>query len=278
MRAMRPRDYEVFRKTARRFSVWILVRITNKWSLEYIGHRLYQPKPITCKPKTADHGADTATKKIRGLVADPVRWPAAFAGKSKALDLWNDFRTLHGLGEFERQSDGSFRFPPNAKHTSASGYAIDIQASSKHEGCVTYEGKYLYGDYDLFDIVPSTDTVTPPPRPSIKVGPLSGATKEFQATNYTNKQFDEIKKFLNGQLGFEMVQHGAAYDQIRNDLTLKSENAKTDLVVAFGPNGEIEWWGPSEVTERYRLWKRDLTPIAETATFERTQIRRPPYR
>lgn len=297
--AMRSRDEIVFSKTAQLFVVWILVRETNPTSLEFIDHKLYQPKPITCKPKTAKNSV--RHKTIMGLVADPFRWPEAYAGQGKdALTLWKEFCALHGLGVFLKLPTGGFKFVGSRSgHT---GYAINTDPDSKHEGCLTFEGKYLYSDYDLFDIVsppaapgtgvfplPGQTGVTPvqrrtgvipvqqrtgvvpvqtrtggipivgrPEPQTVLVGPKNlphtrilthpnANTQQFRVEDVRSQQWPDVSAFLNNQLGFELIQHGAHFDHDKDDFqTLR----------AFGPKGEIETWTAEQAAIKYREWRR----------------------
>ena len=71
---MRLEDWFHFYRAAWNFKVWILARWTNPDSLPYVGRRTvkysYAPKPIDCKPKTADQ--NEAGKEQAGLVVDPT--------------------------------------------------------------------------------------------------------------------------------------------------------------------------------------------------------------
>ena len=75
--------------------LWILVRGTNKESLEYLSRddykTRYTPKPIDCKAKTARKGP------CAGLVINPHNVQNAFDGDdlNKAIKLWDD---LHEKG------------------------------------------------------------------------------------------------------------------------------------------------------------------------------------
>jgi hypothetical protein len=80
---IRPQDVEAFRDAARQFKVHILVRRTNPASLRYIGRKGFIPKPVDCKPKTADYDVvlpDGLVTKCAGLVVDPTlpRFEKAF--------------------------------------------------------------------------------------------------------------------------------------------------------------------------------------------------------
>src|SRR5580692_9242485 len=73
---MRSQDKAIFLEAARQFQIWILVRRTNRASLEYVGRPGYTPKRIDCKAKTAD--IDIAPYQFQGLVVDPGIHPKAF--------------------------------------------------------------------------------------------------------------------------------------------------------------------------------------------------------
>src|SRR4051812_20005553 len=89
---MRPQDVPHFQRAASHFRVWILVRDTNLASLEYIdlakAGQNYFPKPIDCKPKTADRSP--SSRKHAGLVVDPEASAASFTDSKleKALEEW----------------------------------------------------------------------------------------------------------------------------------------------------------------------------------------------
>src|SRR5688572_16011353 len=85
---MRSQDKMVFAACAVALRHWILVRRTNPESLKYIGVDGFAPKPIDCKPKTADKG------KFAGLVVSPEIETEAFndAKAPDALKYWKDFK------------------------------------------------------------------------------------------------------------------------------------------------------------------------------------------
>jgi hypothetical protein len=93
---MRSQDKAIFLEAARQFQIWILVRRTNRASLEYVGRPGYTPKRIDCKAKTAD--IDIAPYRLAGLVVDPGIHPKAFKpGKAaKAADCWAAMKPLLG--------------------------------------------------------------------------------------------------------------------------------------------------------------------------------------
>lgn len=97
---MRIEDWFHFRDAAVLFKVWVLVRWTNPDSLEYVGRQTvkntYIPKPIDCKPKTADR--DAPGREHKGLVVDPVTVPEAISPsrRNKALSSWESFLGAQG--------------------------------------------------------------------------------------------------------------------------------------------------------------------------------------
>src|SRR6266849_1709034 len=181
---MRPQDERVFAEAAKKFQVWLVVRQTNPASWKYIGLSRYFPKPITCKAKTADidsfpGSGPRARYDTAGLVVDPTIHKSVFGGDkaSKTLGLWNDFKTEY------LDSKGS-------------DYAVDRDPKSRHYGCVQYKGKYLHGDYDLYDIIV-------PGRANLAVvGERDGAP------DYRPARLFPIEDFVNGRIGAEMVHHG----------------------------------------------------------------------
>src|SRR5207302_820037 len=110
---MRAQDKAIFLEAARQFQVWILVRRTNRASLEYVARPGYTPKRIDCKAKTAD--VDTPPYKFAGLVVDPTIHPKAFKADkaAKARDCWAAMKPLMGTV-----------------------YKVDSNHASKHYGCV----------------------------------------------------------------------------------------------------------------------------------------------
>jgi len=206
---MRPQDERVFEKAASTFHVWLVVRQTNPASWKYIGLSGYFPKPITCKAKTADTDAlpDVGMPRSRydtaGLVVDPTVHKHIFRGDKamKARDLWNDFKNEHLA-------------------VKGSGYAVDGDPRSPHYGCVKYKGKYLHGDYDLYDII-----VVGHERANVAVVGERDGVPDFRPAHLF-----PIEDFINGRIGAEMVHHGGQFQY--------SEHTN-ETVQIFGPNGEF---------------------------------------
>jgi len=208
---IRPQDKRVFREAAKHFQVWLLVRQTNRASWDYIGLANYFPKPITCKAKTADlnpprtAGTTGAGYVTAGLVVDATVHKKVFEGEKsvKALGLWKEFKTSY-LGS-----------SPEAQ---GSDYKVDLDKKSKHYGCVQYHGKYLHGDYDLYDII-----VVGHEQANLTVVGTRDGAPDFR----TARQFP-IEDFVNERIGVEMVHHGGQFQF--------SEHTN-DLVEIFSPKG-----------------------------------------
>ena len=91
---IRRKDINVFRSAATAFNHLILVRASNPESLNYIGRRMYLPKPIDCKSKTAK--ANVYLQMIgleiqaKGLVVDPtLLGSSVYSGDAtEAMEEW----------------------------------------------------------------------------------------------------------------------------------------------------------------------------------------------
>jgi hypothetical protein len=278
---MRLSDWFTFHRAAQTFGQWILVRWTNPESLKYIGRRTwdpghdrilaYYPKPIDCKPKTAD--IDIGGYELAGLVIDPTVHKA-FGKDSKvaaAAHAWQKF--LHGLGvndavELNRQTLSSRNTPltlPNlaqVMHASATrggvsqdrlrqvnarqddfsqerGFRVDLDLTSRHYGCLLFNGMYLHGDYDLKDIID--------PR---QLGPnMAVAERLHGQPHMRSAELDAVQQFVNAAIGVPMVQHGG-----EAQYTGHSE----DQIEVFGPHGEAHTLdGRDEILRWYKFgWNR----------------------
>lgn len=201
---MRTSDKLVFADAATFFDVWLLVRRTNPKSLDYVGKIGYCPKRIECKAKTAD--LDAKGYKTAGLVVDASIHEHVFkSGKeAKAKSIWDSFARTHGLGKDDEVSGH---------------YSVDRDPRSPHYGCVKFEGKYVHGDYDLYDIILSDQ----PQRNLAAVEVLNGVP------HLRGPKLFEIMTFINDRIGSPMVQHGGEMQ-----FTDHSEQS----IDAFGPKGE----------------------------------------
>jgi hypothetical protein len=193
----------IFSQVATQTGYWIFVRLSNKESIRYMGLNGYLPKRIDCKAKTADRNSTKGNWQLAGLVVDyrihsDVFKPEKTASAKKA---W---------GEFE---SGVLKIPGSA-------YGIDHSTPSKHYGCVMLNGKYIYSDYDLWDIIDPTN-----PRPNL------GVVEELHGQlHIRNRLQRKVEEYLNRTPLAQMVQHsGEMQYAVPSDQPID----------AFGPNGEV---------------------------------------
>jgi len=242
---MRQRDQFIFAKAAQRHGAWIFVRDTNVHSLQYIGRHPYEPKPISCKPKTAPSDPGLPNKKTAGLVTDPIRWPDAFGAKqASAADIWIQFITLHGLGRWDPVRK-AYAGPTKASF----GFGINAEPGSPHEGCLTLEGKYLYGDYDLFDIVLLSEIQKNEGarRVPVMTGPRN--VPVLQTRDLQDPTLAELRVFVNGQVGREVIRHGSQFAYAPG---------LYEDVWAFSPlEGSLGLWKKAILQQHYQKWGRD---------------------
>jgi hypothetical protein len=219
---MRQQDQVVFAQAARQFRVWILVRRTNPHSLQYIGKEGYRPKPIECKAKTADQ--DCGSSRCAGLVVDPTLLADVFLPVKRpgALKEWSDFCRAQAIGE------------PGTH----SRYSVDVDAKSKHYGCLMLGGAYIHGDYDLKDIV-----LADRPR-----GNLAAVESLNGQLHMRGPRLIPVQNYINDRIGTEMIQHGG-------DAQFKDHSDGT--IDVFGPEGEQTTLADeAAVRTLYDAWKR----------------------
>jgi hypothetical protein len=204
---MRPQDRSVFSSVAQDHQLWILVRRTNPESLKYMGNVGFIPKPIDCKPKTADRDpprmGDRGVYRLGGLVADPTLVPEAFRPKklTQAIEIWRKFK----------RSSLDVQHGPNR-------YAVVTDRRLKHFGALTLNGKYLFGDYDLYDLVDPANTT----RNLALVSSLNGQP------HFRGPKFYQVQRAVNERIGTPMIQHGGEYQY--------ADHSDQSIDV-FGPQG-----------------------------------------
>lgn len=224
---MRPEDRGVFKEVAVRHRVWILVRRTNPASLRYIGLPGFSPKRIDCKPKTAD--ANVEAYQLAGLVVSPEIHPRAFRGnkQAKAVSIWRSFSHEHGLNDQDERSrrDGA--------------YSVETDENSPHYGCLQFDGNFIHGDYDLYDII-SVDH----PR-----GNLAAVETLHGVKHMRGPKFYAIQNDINRRIGVPMIQHGG-----EAQFTDHSEQS----IDMFTPDGgEVTLLNRNTVQSYYtKFWKR----------------------
>ena len=222
-----PEDIKALRTVAMVQKVYIIVRRSNPEAKNYIGKPDYMAKPIDCKPKTADKNVGNA--ECAGLVINPELLPGAFETEDKqekAFAIWQKFVDEHKPAPCEQRDGKEVRVwgPPGGKP----GWAVQVCPSSKHYGCLLYahtpwaiNGKYVYGDLDLFGIAPAAD-----PKQVLRVHEtLLGAT-HARGPNTQSVQFS-----VNAMAGNALIKHG------EQELFAEFEDEALD---AFCPDGSIQ--------------------------------------
>ena len=249
---LRRDDVAVFAAAAEVFDHIIIVRATNVKSLNYIGQKGFAPKPIDCKPKTADNDCFVQDANLfvecAGLVVDPtVVSYAAFSSdkkRNKARESWASF--LRDKTK-EEQARRVFR-----RRGTKGFYAVDMLRSSRRYGCLMLsyqdlptedfnlagrgwlrfkqtEMRYIHGDYDLYGLI-DLESIAPPARANGEVqrNPPKVLEEKLHGTrHYYTARFPQIKEFLNNGFGTEMIQH-AAQDHVAH---------QSDLLYIFYPEG-----------------------------------------
>jgi hypothetical protein len=200
---MRELDKKVFSRVAFQEKLYILVRDTNVDSLDYIGKSGYIPKRIDCKAKTADF--NVGNLELKGLVVDPTIHPKAFHSKkfSETIAVWDN------------------RIPKLTGQQLGFSYCVDANLKSKHYGCLMFNGKYIHGDYDLYDIVD----------PKYPSNNLALVEKLHGEPHMIGMHFNKVKNLVNAQIGVEMIQHSGAAQY-----ALHSQQ----VIHVFCPDGEYK--------------------------------------
>lgn len=241
---LRVKDRLAMRDAAAFHNCWILVRATNPASLRYLDDPKYTPKPIDCKPKTAD--ADTHGKSLAGLVIVPGIYGAgAFRGAkfSKALDCWNSFLKSQNVAPCQEanlsQKQRGLK-EAEALNKLRGEYQVDLDEQSKHFGCLKFKGKWIHGDFDLKDIIIEGQAQ----RNLAAVDTLRGQP------HMRGPRLKQISKFVNDRLGKKMIQHGGE---------AQFADHSDDIIDVFGPKGQqTQLNGAEEIEEWYERWNRPV--------------------
>ena len=149
-----------------------------------------------------------------GLVVDPNLCPDSFASEEKLADakeLWERFTKDHRIRPWNLDVQGkslSENFQPHC--------TVNTDKSDRdHYGCLLFRGHYLYGDYDLYDIVI-------PEQVTRNLALVHGDQAE-------GRYFWTVQKYVNGRIGVSMIQHGGQAQGYGHK--------DDDTVLVFGPNG-----------------------------------------
>ena len=185
---------EIFYQVARQLKCWIHVREPNTLGDSWVGQPGYTPKPVTCKAKSSNNRAF----RFAGLVVDPNRvGREAFQDPATyrlALESWSKFTE-------------SGRLP--------AGYAV-VEWGTR-AGLVTFEGKFIFPDYDLFWIESA----------NAEGDVLSPGQKGYQSSPVL---FPRVEKLLNEKFGIPMIQHGSEFDWDQGIGTRHGE-----WILSYGP-------------------------------------------
>lgn len=274
---LRREDIAVFAAAAEVFDHIIIVRATNVKSLTYIGQKNFTPKPIDCKPKTADNDCFVQDGNIfvecAGLVVDPTLVSyAAFSSekkRSKARESWVSFLKDKSKEEIARKV---FR-----RRGTKGFFAVDTSRTSRRYGCLMLskqdipaedfslsgrgwtrfkqtEMHYIHGDYDLYGLIDLESIVAgaSTANEGTRHAPKVLKEKLHGTPHYYTEKFPQIKEFLNNGIGAEMIQH-AAQDNVAH---------QSDLLYVFYPEGYMYQIDASadSIREIYDLlFKQDVT-------------------
>ncbi len=217
---------------SRKLGLFILVRRTNPESLKFINYPGFIPKPLLCKPKTADRNIKwTVSGKPRqincaGLVVNPyLLGIAAFSSWKKcssAMETWDKYWGDNiPLGfSIQENTDSSYYgcvmrgnnastrvYPHNRKEqgkekadkinmvSSPSNTFIDTDAvNSLPRGCA-----YIHGDYDLYAVIHKDD-----------LSNRSSINALFDKQSHKHGLYwPQLEAFINGRIKIDMIQHGS---------------------------------------------------------------------
>lgn len=236
---IRAQDCFAFKSAAQSFYSIILVRETNRASLQYIAKKGFVPKAIDCKVKTADldgYNHQTGRRTLSaGLVVDPTLvGDNVFkkgAKRKKAHEEWVKF--LNHSNRAQRDAKTFTR--PKGKGF----YAVDTFLESDRFGCLMVSEQdipfsgfelskqecqqwkqdymcYIHGDYDLYALINPDDP-----------NQLPVCNKVLDEKNIESLQKPLIADFVNSWIGAPMIQHGEQFFMGHID----------DTLYAFYPHG-----------------------------------------
>lgn len=204
---MKKKHIDVFCLAAEKLKLYILVRRMNSASLDRIGKAGFISKPHTCKFKTADNcpSEKRAHWDVAGLVINPYAdgLDEMFTKDNleNAQEIWGkeSAKTI----AFDVDSDAEYL--PDGKF-----YSVITDKSDLRYGCVLFHesgladrshGRYIHGDYDLFDLVNQEDQ---------GVGTLSAQLVD-DIIWIKSAYFDKVKAFLNRRIRPKMINHPSEF-------------------------------------------------------------------
>lgn len=250
----------------------------------------YAPKPIDCKPKTAH--VSTGGKEQAGLVVALSLAPDAFRDEKPkkvegARNAWKEFAASKGgfvnAEEFnqkqimkagivlQRTADmgqilhvEATRGVPrdvinqlNIKfgfsyQVGARLFLVDRDEQSPHYGCLTLNGSYLFGDYDLKDVIDAQH----PGRVMALSGELYG---QPHMTNMPAGEVAVVQNYVNSEIGVNMVQH---HPEVFYADHHEDEDDRIEVFNPTGYGGTLQ--GEAEVRQWYDvLWNRGTIDLKQ---------------
>jgi hypothetical protein len=229
---VRDADVRVFKACAALRKAYVLVRGTNRDSLQYFCRDGYVPKPFEIKAKTAKRtpphpGAPGWT--IAGLVADPyLVGLAAFGGDVRRY--WDESKKVIYSADYDPVTGRPKQPLGGGKH-----YFVEVRKDHKHYGCLFHStdgvvrSRYIHGDYDLYDVAPAADLHNNEFVRRPRYGYVAPGVEQQIGTDFQQHLFIDVQTYVNANIGSPVVRHG--------DQAKFSGEHSDEPVWAFFPDG-----------------------------------------
>jgi len=229
---------EVFKDACRKLGLFILIRRTNTESMKFINYPGFVPKPLLCKPKTADNNVIwTVNGKNRqincaGLVVNPLlvgmaafkTWEAFTEAKQTWDKYWGG-RIPDGFCVQEALESSYFGCvmrcnggkTPVFSHTHKkiktreihNGHAVTVSITRPYINSSFIDKDalqslplgcaYIHGDYDLYALVHKD-----------YLNQRNAVTGIFDGQEHIHgKYWEQLVAFANGRMNLDMIQHGS---------------------------------------------------------------------
>ncbi len=226
-------DVKVFNACAALKKSYLLVRGSNRDSLQYFCKDGYTPKPFEIKAKTAKRNPTRSGPPgwaVAGLVADPsIVGLEAFGGA--AARYWNETQPLIYSGQYDPVTGRPKQSFAGGKH-----HLVQMNKANRHYGCLMHSpdgvsfSRYIHGDYDLYDIVLAADPLRNEFVRRARYGHVGPGVEKQIGTDFQPYLFIEAQTFLNANIGAPVVKHG--------DQAKYSGEHSDEAVWAFFPDGQ----------------------------------------
>ncbi len=226
---------DVFKDVSRKLGLFILVRRTNPESLKFINYPGFVPKPLLCKPKTADRNIEWRVEgcyrqiNCAGLVVNPfMLGQAAFSTWEKcknAMDTWrkywgspenvpegfliqNDMHSSY-YGCIMRTNGGAVTrvYPHNRTQQGVDAVKTVNMLPSATNTFIDQDAvnslppgcAYIHGDYDLYALVHKD-----------ALSHRTAMQALFDGEKHTHGIYwNQFEAFVNGRIKIDMIQHGS---------------------------------------------------------------------